>query len=265
MPFATVRGIRLIYDIRGHGTPVLWIHGFPLGRWLWDPQVEALGAVARSIAVDLRGFGGSSVPEGSYTMDSYAADLRGLLDILGIDQAVLAGLSMGGYVAFAFYAAYPERVRGLILADTRHQADTPEVRANRYAVIERIRAEGTRAAVEAFLPRLFGGTTQRERPERVETLRRKMMTNPAAGLIGALQAMAERPDRTDLLPSIRVPTLVIVGEEDAVTPPDVARQMAEGIPQARVVVIPRAGHLANVEAPEAFNEAVWAFLQELAK
>jgi len=263
MPFATVNGIRLVYDMRGQGVPVLWIHGFPLGRWLWDPQVEALADIARSIAVDLRGFGGSSAPEGPYTMDVYAADLRGLLDALGIDRVVLAGLSMGGYVAFAFYAAYPERVRGLILADTRHQADTPEARANRYALIERIRAEGTPAAVEAFLPRLFGVTTQQERPELVETLRRKMQTNPAAGLIGALQAMAERPDRTELLPAIRVPTLVIVGEEDTAIPPDVARQMAEGIPDARLVVIPRAGHLANVEAPEAFNEAVRGFLREL--
>ncbi len=263
MPFATVNDIRLIYDLRGHGIPVLWIHGFPLGRWLWDPQVTALADTARSIAVDLRGFGGSSAPEGPYTMEVYAADLRGLLDALGIDRVVLAGLSMGGYIAFAFYAAYPERVQGLILADTRHQADTPEARAHRYALIERIRAEGTPAAVEAFLPRLFGATTQRERPDLVETLRRKMLTNPAAGLIGALQAMAERPDRTELLPSIRVPTLVLVGEEDAVTPPEVARQMAEGIPGARLAVIPQAGHLANVEAPEAFNETVRAFLQEL--
>jgi len=263
MPFAIVNGVRLVYEIRGQGVPVLWIHGFPLGRWLWDPQVQGLADVARSIAVDLRGFGGSSVPEGPYTMDAYAADLRGLLDALGIERVVLAGLSMGGYVSFAFYAAYPERVRGLILADTRHQADTPEARANRYALIERIRAEGASAAVEAFLPRLFGATTQRERPEWVEAFRRKMMTNPAAGLIGALQAMAERPDRTELLPHIRVPTLVIVGEEDAVTPPDVARQMAEGIPGARLVVLPHAGHLANVEAPEAFNEAVRSFLQEI--
>lgn len=263
MPFVTVDGVRLVYDLRGQGIPVLWIHGFPLGRWLWDPQLEALAGIARSIAVDLRGFGGSGTPEGPYTMETYAADLRGLLDALGIERAVLAGLSMGGYVAFAFYAAYPERVRGLILADTRHQADTPEARANRYALIERIRAEGTPAAVEAFLPRLFGATTQRERPELVEALRRKMLTNPAAGLIGALQAMAERPDRTDLLPHIRVPTLVIAGEEDAVTPPDLARAMAEAIPGARLVVIPRAGHLANVEAPEAFNEAVRSFLQEL--
>jgi 3-oxoadipate enol-lactonase len=263
MPFATVQGIRLVYDLRGRGIPVLWIHGFPLGRWLWDPQVEALGDVARSIAVDLRGFGGSSAPEGPYTMETYAEDLRGLLDLLGIDRVVLAGLSMGGYVSFAFYAAYPERVRGLILADTRHQADTPEARANRYALIERIRQEGTAAAVEAFLPRLLGATTRREHPDRVERLRRKMMTNPAAGLIGALQAMAERPDRTELLPRIQVPTLVIVGEEDEVTPPEVARQMAEAIPNARLVVLPSAGHLANVEAPEAFNEAVRTFLGQL--
>ncbi|MBO9361709.1 MAG: alpha/beta fold hydrolase, partial [Thermoflexus sp.] len=162
-----------------------------------------------------------------------------------------------------FYAAYPERVRGLILADTRHQADTPEARANRYALIERIRREGTAAAVEAFLPLLLGATTRREHPERVERLRRKMMTHPAAGLIGALQAMAERPDRTELLPQIRVPTLVIVGEEDEVTPPEVARQMAEAIPSAQLVVLPSAGHLANVEAPEAFNEAVRTFLGQL--
>ncbi len=263
MPFATIDGIRLGYDVRGQGIPVLWIHGFPLGRWLWDPQVGALADVARSIAMDLRGFGGSSAPQGPYTMETYADDLRRLLDALGIEQAVLVGLSMGGYVAFAFYAAYPDRVRALILADTRHQADTPEGRASRYALIERIRLEGTPAAVEAFLPRLFGATTQRERPELMETLRRKMQANPAAGLIGALQAMAERPDRTALLPAIRVPTLVIVGEEDAVTPPEVARQMAEGIPHARLVVIPHAGHLSNVEAPEAFNEAVRDFLSGL--
>lgn len=263
MPFARVDRIRLVYDVYGQGVPVLWIHGFPLGRWLWDPQVRSLSDGVRSIAVDLRGFGGSSAPEGPYTMEQFAADLRGLMDALGIERAVLAGLSMGGYIAFAFYAAYPERVRGLILADTRHQADTPEARANRYALIDRIRQEGPRAAVEAFLPQLLGATTQRERPDLVEALRRKMMSNPAAGLIGALQAMAERPDRTALLPTIRVPTLILVGEEDVVTPPEVAQEMAAGIPGARLVQIPRAGHLANLEAPDAFNEAVRAFLSEV--
>ncbi len=264
MAIATVDGTRINYlDSGGQGTPVLLVHAFPLNGEMWEPQIEALGERFRFIAPDLTGFGGSDVPEdrATYTMDGYADQLRGLLDELGIDKVALTGLSMGGYIAFAFLRKYRERVAALVLADTRAEADPPEGIEKRTNQQNQVEAEGTAGLIDVLAGALLGAPTSEKKPDVVERVK-GLMDNPAAGFIGALESMKNRPDSTDDLAKINVPTLVIVGENDKVTPPDAARKIHEHVGGSRLVVIPEAGHLSNLEAPEAFNGALAEFLSE---
>jgi 3-oxoadipate enol-lactonase len=265
MPTVTTNGIKLNYvDTGGSGTPVLLVHGFPLNLKLWQPQIDALGERWRLIAPDLKGAGESEGPDdpSQYTMDSYADELKGFLDELGIDKVVLAGLSMGGYVAFAFLRKYADRVGALVLADTRAEADPPEGVQKRTTQQEQVRNEGTAGLIEALTGALLSDATKEKRPD-VKNTARAVMDNPAKGFIGELEAMKTRPDSTDGLASISVPTLIIVGEDDAVTPPDAARKMHEHIAGSKLVVVPEAGHLSNLEAPETFNGALAEFLEGL--
>ncbi len=263
MPRATVNGIEIAYTDEGAGVPVVFIHGYPLNRTMWEPQVSALSTKARCIAVDLRGHGESQAPLWSATVEMYADDVKGLLDHLGVDRAVICGFSMGGYVTFAFYRKYRERVLGLILADTRPQADTLEGRQGRFASAQTAQAEGAKAIADAMVPRLLTKKSLDERRDLAAAARRMIESTPLTGIAGDLMAMAERPDSVELLGSIDCQTLVIVGEEDALTPPADARLMAEKIRGARLTVIPGAAHLANLEDAAAFNKAVAAFLDSL--
>lgn len=257
------------YDDRGSGAagaagaPLLWIHGFPFHRGMWAPQLEAFAKDYRVLAPDLRGFGDSELPSNSYTIEDLADDVAALLDAVGVDTAVVAGLSMGGYVAFALLRRHPGRVRGLILADTRAEADTKDARERRHATAERVRAEGTQMLVHELLPRLVSDETRRARPDVVATLEQMISAAHPAGVIAALEAMAARPDSRDLLGKITIPTCVIAGEEDAIAPPDVARRLASSIPGARLVLVPGAGHMSNLERPDLFNAAVREFLSGL--
>lgn len=255
-------GFRWSYrEAEGQGTPVLFLHAFPLQKAMWDPVVDRLAGRA-ALAVDLPGFGGSRpVPERP-SMDGYAAAIAAFLDALNVDRVVLCGLSMGGYLAFAFWRQHRERVAGLILADTRAGADTPEAREGRFNLIARLKEEGSRAATGS-LPNLVGPTTREAQPGLLAKLERWVLANPAEGIAAASRAMAGRPDSTPLLPEIEVPALVIVGEEDTVTPPEEAQAMAEALPRADLVRIPGAGHLAALEQPEAFAHAVAGFLERL--
>lgn len=248
-------GFTCAYDDVGRGLPVVWIHGFPFHRGMWAPQVAGLADAGRMIALDLRGFGESGRTAGPYTMDLYADDVAALLDALKIETAVLAGLSMGGYVAFAFCRRHVKRVRALLLADTRAEPDAPEARAGRRELAQRVLAEGAGALVESLLPRLLSETTRASRSEVVARVRAMIEAADPQSVAFALTGMAERLDANDLLPEIRVPTCVVVGQEDAIAPPDTARIMAMTIPGARVVEIPRAGHVANLEDPDVFNAA----------
>ena len=262
MPTASVNGIDISYkDTGGSGTPVLLLHAFPLNSDMWEPQLESLGDRFRFIAPDLKGFGGSSAPEdrSAYTMDSYADEAAGLLDELGIDKATIAGLSMGGYIALAFVRRHGDKVAGLVLADSRAEADPPEGIKKRSGQQDLVENEGTAGLIEALTGALLAEPTREKKPEVVERAR-ALMDNPAAGFIGALEAMKGRPDSTGDLAGISVPTLIIVGENDGVTPPDASRTMHEHISGSRLVVIPEAGHLSNIEAPEAFNGALAEFL-----
>ncbi len=262
MPTASVDGVRTHWLEAGSGEPVVvLLHAFPLHAGMWQPQLEGLSGGCRLVAPDLLGFGGSDAPDdpAAYSVERWADGVAALLDHLGLDRVVLAGLSMGGYVAFAFLRRHRGRLAGLVLADTRPGPDTTEVASRRSAQAAQVAAEGTARLIDTLLEGLLGEHTRAERPEVVEAAR-ALMDNPASGFIGALDAMKRRPDSTSDLASIDVPTLVVVGEEDGASPPEVARKMAEAIPGATLAVIPGAGHLSSLEVPEAFNREVAALV-----
>lgn len=258
MPTVTLDGVRTHWLEAGIGEPVLvLLHAFPLHAAMWEPQLAGLSDRCRVLAPDLLGFGGSDAPAdaSAYSVERWADGVAALLDHLGFAQVVLGGLSMGGYVAFAFLRRHRRRVTGLVLADTRAGPDTPEIAQRRTDQAARVAAEGPAALVDTLLEGLLGEHTRAERPAVVEATRR-LMDNPATGVIGALEAMKRRPDSTPELASIDVPTLVAVGADDVLSPPDVARELAGAIPGATLAVLPDAGHLSSFEAPDAFNRAV---------
>lgn len=255
-------GLTLAYDEVGTGNPVVLLHGFPHNRSLWAPQTSALIEHGRCIAPDLRGFGESG-REGPYSMDQYALDVAELLEKLGVEKAVVGGLSMGGYVAFALWRLRPDLVRALVLADTRPGADSPETRRKRLETMALARERGAGAVANAQITGMVGATTRAQNPALVDGLHQMLASAPVEGIIGALQAMMDRPDSTDLLPTIDVPTLIVVGEEDALTPVKESRAMHAAIPGSRLEVIPGAGHCSNLEKPAAFNHVLGEFLSAL--
>ena len=269
----TSRGLRLAYSETGTGLPLLLLHAFPLSGAMWDPQVEALAGQARLIVPDLSGFGESEAivpeysPESACEMSDLAADAVALLDHLEIGRAVVAGLSMGGYAALALCESAPERLLGLVLADTRSGADSEEGRQGRLEIARRVLKEGTGFLAETLPARLLGKTTRagssEESAEVVERVERMIRDAPPAGVAAAQRGMARRPDRTPVLERITVPTLIMVGEEDELTPPEESRKMRERIAGSELVTIPEAGHLSSLERPDTFSEALGGFLRRL--
>ena len=260
---ARLRGIEMAYDDAGGGTPVVLLHGFPFDRSMWDEQARALGATCRVVAPDLRGQGETTLGDAEATMEEMAADVAALLDELNVARAVVGGLSMGGYVALAFYRAFRARVLALVLADTRPQADTEEARRTREETARRALQEGMGPIADTMLPKLLSGETRARRPDVVERVRAMVLAAQPEGAAAALRGMALRRDQTDLLPEVDVPTLIVVGRDDAVTPPADAGAMRDKIRGSRLVVIEGAGHLSNVERPEEFNLALGDFLRGL--
>ena len=259
----TVHGVNLAVEARGEGPAILFVHGYPLDRTIWREQIDALEGYRR-IAPDLRGMGQSDAPDLGYSMALYAADLAALLDALGVEQVVLCGLSMGGYVAFEFVRQWRSRVRGLVLMDTRAEADAPEVRRARDAAAATARERGTAAVSDAMLPKMLAPSTITGRPEVAERVRALRAATPVAGLVGALSAMRDRAGSESLLPTLAgIPTLVMVGAADILTPPEQARAMAEAIPGAQLAIVPGAGHLPPVEQPAATTENLRDFLRSL--
>ena len=253
------------FDDVGAGMPAVLLHGFPLSRALWKPQLEDLQGQCRVIAPDFRGFGGTSAALASVSVDQLADDIAALLDALKITQpAVIGGLSMGGYVALAFARRHSARLRGLILADTRAEADSPETKENRDKMIAFAKTHTASDVIEQMMPRLLGHETQVHHPEIAEEVRSIAGKQAPAGIVAALLAMRDRPDSTPGLSAIRVPTLVVVGAEDVVTPPSAAEAMVAAIPGSRYGKIAAAGHLSNLEQPEMFNAVIGSFLGNLA-
>jgi 3-oxoadipate enol-lactonase len=258
-----IDGSEIAYEVDGNGPAVLLLHAFPLASYMWQPQVEALRATHRVLRFDARGFGESAAGSGPLTMERIADDAAALLERLGIERAALVGCSMGGYAAFAFARRHPARLAALVLQDTRAGADTEEARQNRHALAARVLREGPEALVTAFLPKLLGETSQRERPELLARVRARILAVSPTAAADALAGLAARADSTPALAGIRVPALVLVGEEDLITPATEAEAMAAAIAGARYLKVPLAGHLANLENPAPVNAALIEFLSGL--
>ena len=250
----------LAVDIRGDGPALLFIHGFPLDRTIWKHQVATLSGWRR-IAPDLRGMGTSEPGTSPFSMASYADDLVALLDRLRVKKAVIAGHSMGGYIAFELLRRYKDRVAGLILVDTKAAADSAEGAASRDDVIKLAQDKGAEAVAERMIPVLLGSSTQQTQPQVVQQVRETIGRTPVSGIVGALTAMKLRPDSTPLLAAIDIPTLVVVGQEDVISPPAVAREMTSAIPSAAMTTISGAGHIAPLEAPTAVSRVIAEFLE----
>jgi 3-oxoadipate enol-lactonase len=263
MPAISVNGVTLSYEEAGSGQAIILLHGYPFNRSMWREQVEALSPKYRVITPDLRGLGESSGTDEPATMAQMASDVAALMDHLGIDRAVIGGLSMGGYVALAFYRRHELRVRALVLADTRATADTDEAKANRERQALAALSEGMQPIVDAMLPKLFAASTVEQKPEVVERVREMMMNTDPKGAAAALRGMAVRIDHTDFLPSIIPPTLIILGSDDQITPVSNSEEMHRGVAGSRLEIIDGAGHVSNIEKPSEFNRAVQSFLISL--
>lgn len=253
--------VTIAYDDSGNGpSVVVLLHAFPLSRDMWGPQ-HNMGDGLRVLALDFPGFGDSSPLTGDLTIETLADVVADFVQTLGFPHVVLGGLSMGGYVALAFARRHPALLQGLILADTKAEADDDDARANRNTMMAFAEAHPAADVIEQMIPRLLAEPARAG--EAADDVRRMGGGQAPAAIVAALRALRDRPDATAGLEAIAVPTLVIVGEHDAITPPEFAIRMADRIPNARLVIIPGAGHLSNLEAPDAFNRAVSAFVKTL--
>lgn len=244
--------------LRPRGTLVL-MHAFPLNARMWEGQRSLSDHGWRVLAPHLRGFDGDTREPGR-SVDDYAGDVIDLLDSLHIHEAVIGGLSLGGYVTLAIFRHAPRYFQGMILADTRAGADTPEAVANRQKMLTLVRDQGPAAVADEMVPKLLGETTKREAPELSQRVRDLVLASSAEAIAGAVTAMMTRPDSTPLLASIHCPTLIVVGGEDTLTPPPLSEEMHRAIGGSELVTIPGAGHVSNLEQPEAFNAALSRFL-----
>ncbi|MBS1271812.1 MAG: 3-oxoadipate enol-lactonase 2 [Candidatus Marinimicrobia bacterium] len=255
-----VNGIELNYDDQGEGVPLILLHGFPFDRNLWYDQVQALKDHCRIITPDLRGFGESGAPEEPVSMSQYAADVVALMDLLKIDQAIIGGLSMGGYVSLAIAEQYPERLLGLILSNTKAAKDTAAQRQNRYNTSEKTNYDGTEFLVKDLLEKVLCEETLAEKQDVVEYTQQMMRRQPGSAVRGALAGMAERKDREFILSEIEVPVLVIAGMKDTLIPVFDSKMMVREMPHAHLEIIDESGHLSNLEQPDLYNKILLRFV-----
>ncbi|MFO0914403.1 MAG: alpha/beta fold hydrolase [Pirellulales bacterium] len=254
-------GTELAVWIAGEGSPLLMVHGFPLDHRLWQPQALALQDICQVIVPDLRGFGSSSVTSGTVTMEDHADDLAELLERLKISVPVtLCGLSMGGYIAWQFWRRHANRLARLVLCHTRSEADAPEVARGRLMAAEEFERVGLEKLSVEMPRKLLGTESLGGRPELEQTCREWILSQPRAGAAAAQRGMAARPDATPWLPEITVPTLVVAGRTDAITPMAGMRAMADRLPQATWHLCEQAGHLSPLECPDELNATLRAFL-----
>lgn len=258
---ATVRGLQLAYVDAGDGPAILFLHGYPFDKSMWREQIGALAAAGyRAIAPDLRGLGETRAAGDVSPMDEMARDTGALLDHLEIEQAVLCGLSMGGYVAFEFVHLFPERASALVLAGTRAPADNEEERAGREQQVQTMLQAGMVPISIATLPKLLAARTRAEKPEVVKRVREMITRADPKGAATAQRGMAARRDYTEDLPETNVPTLIIVGREDSIRPIADAEFMQRGIRNSRLEIIDDASHLTNMEQPGVFDGLLIGFL-----
>lgn len=256
-----VNGLKLAYTDEGQGIPLVFIHGFPLSRGAWDKQVVAFKSSYRVIVPDLRGLGESATKGGLTPMAHYAEDIHTLLRQLNCNSVVLIGHSMGGYIALPFAERFPEMLRGLVLVGTKAGNDTAETAATRRATADKVKAEGIKGVVEAMASKMLAA--RNADAAMAAQVRGLMSSSQPDGVIGALLGMAERPDSTAMLSTLRVPTLVVTGADDVLVPPVESEKLAAAIPGAVLKIIPGAGHLVAYEKPEEFNRALKDWLPSL--
>jgi 3-oxoadipate enol-lactonase len=243
--------------------PIVLIHGFPFNSDMWKPQVEVLKRDFRVITYDVRGHGRGEVGDGQYTLELFVDDLIALLDQLHLQKVVLCGLSMGGYVALRAIERNPERCSALILCDTTSNADSNEAKLRRAASIKSIKSAGVVPYGEGFLKAVLTEKTFTERTDVVEEVRSMILANTSIGMCGALLALVSRTETTQSLPKINVPTLILVGEQDKTTPPELSEKMQQLIPNSELHKVPNAAHLSNLENPEEFNKHLLHFLRKI--
>jgi 3-oxoadipate enol-lactonase len=247
-------------------TPVIFIHGFPFSHKMWTfpgGQTEALAATHRVIAYDVRGHGDSEVGDGQYTIELFVDDLIGLLDHLSLSKVVAVGLSMGGYIALRAVERHPDRFRALVFSDSKSEADSNEAKIKRASSIKAVKANGPRVFAQNFVANVFTPESFNARPDVVKGIQSIIERTAPISLCGTMLALAGRNDTTSSLPGITVPTLIMVGEHDALTPPAASQAMNERIPQSEFHVIPNAAHMSNMENPAEFNKHLIAFLQKI--
>jgi len=250
MQIININGIRLAYERRGNGIPLVLLHGYPLDHHLWDEVAPLLADTFDMIIPDLRGFGGSSTVDSFYAMEDFAADIAALLDHLEVQKAAIVGHSMGGYVALAFARLYPERVTGLGLVSSQVLADAPDRKEGRYKSAAEVADKGIASVVETMTPKFTSN------PQLQEFARESMEQQQPAAFIGALKAMAERVDSTPMLSSLRIPVVLVHGDADQLIPVDRAREVKAAVPQAYFVEINGVGHMPMMEAKEKTVEAL---------
>lgn len=265
MVSASIGDVTIAYDDVGEGDVLVLVHGHPFDRSMWRPQIEHAGGQGwRVIAPDLRGYGETTVVPGATTLDVFARDVVGLLDHLGVDRFVLGGLSMGGQIVLELVDLFPERVRGLLLADTSPRAETPEGKEERNRIADRLLAEGMDTHASELLPRMVSPATLADRPAVTDHVLTMMRGAPPAGAAAALRGRAERRDHDATLAALAIPTLIVVGTDDGYTPVEEARRMHDLLPGSSLVVVEGAGHLPNLECPGEFNDALDGLLRAAA-
>jgi len=253
----------LFAEEQGSGPPVVLLHPFPTDHRFWRPVLPVLSSRYRVLMPDVRGSGESTAGDGPATMEKHAADLARLCDAAGIQRAAFVGVSIGGYILFEFWRRHSSRVVALVLADTRASADTAEGRANRLKSVEQVQQHGPATFIDGLAPKLLGESTRTNRPDVARAAIAMMNDSSVAGIVALQQGMAERPDSTPTLATISVPTLVLVGEEDTLTPVADAEQMHKGIRGSRLVKVPQAGHFSPFEQPDVAGRELRGFLDAL--
>lgn len=265
---ASINGINLYYTDIGkeRSPPVVLIHGFPFSSEMWNGQTQMLQASQENLRIvtyDLRGHGQSDVGDGQYSIELFVDDLIALLDHLKITKTILCGFSMGGYIALRAIERNPDRFRALVLCDTMSAADSNEAKIKRANSIKLVKKQGVGRFAEGFLKAVFAPKTFETQPEIIDEISRIVLSNSPAGICGALLAMAGRTDTTEALSRINIPTLILVGEHDAVTPPNAAKNMQDRIPNSKLQLIKNAAHMSNLENPKVFNEQLIKFVAEI--
>ena len=260
-----IQGIAVFTEGNRSAKPLVFIHGFPMDHSMWKPQTDYFSKTCFVVSYDVRGLGRSRAEDGQYTLESYVDDLFAVMDGLKIGKAVVCGLSMGGYIALRGMERQPERFSGLVLCDTRSEADSDEAKVKRAGTVGHLKKTGLAGFAQEFVKSVFSRKTLQTRPDFVEAAAGLIRKNSVTGVCGALLALAARTDTTRGLEKISVPTLVLVGQEDKITPPSAAEAMQKKIPGALLRAVPDASHFSNLDNPEVFNGFLDAFFRNIQK